>query len=124
MTQIPSEPVQPQAAAPSALVDVQDAQLPEAVDTGARAQAGQFDILMDTVVEVSAYLGNARMSARDLLQLGPGAVVKLERQAGEPIDLVLNGARFARGTLVVVGDRLGIRIREIFAAPGRQDPAS
>jgi flagellar motor switch protein FliN len=124
MTQLPSEAVEPQAAAPAPQVDVQDAQLPEAVDTGARVPPGQFDILMDTVVEVTAYLGEARMSARDLLQLGPGAVVKLEKQAGEPIDLVLNGARFAQGTLVVVGDRLGIRIREIFATPGGQNPVA
>jgi flagellar motor switch protein FliN len=124
MTQIPNETVEPQCTDGVSLVDVREAQLPEAVDSGSRVPSGQFDILMDTVVEVTAYLGDARMPARDLLQLGPGAVVKLEKQAGEPIDLILNGARFAQGTLVVVGDRLGIRIREIFSTPGSQGPAS
>jgi flagellar motor switch protein FliN/FliY len=118
MTQLPPEPVEPETATPPAAVEVQEARLPEAVDTGARVPQGQFDILMDTTVEITAILGDARMPARDLLQLGPGAVVKLEKQAGEPVDLILNGVRFARGTLVVVGDRLGIRIREILATPG------
>jgi flagellar motor switch protein FliN/FliY len=57
------------------------------------------------------------MAARDLLQLGPGAVVTLDRQVGEPVDLILNGVRFATGHLVVVGDQLGIRIKDILASP-------
>ena len=118
MTQLPNESAEPQAAPAAASVEVQDAQLPEAVDNGARVPGGQFDILLDTTVEITAHLGDARLAARDLLQLGPGGVVKLDRQAGEPIDLILNGVCFARGSLVVVGDRLGVRIREILAAPG------
>jgi flagellar motor switch protein FliN len=64
---------------------------------------------------VTASLGEARLVAREFLRLGPGAVVALSRQAGEPVDLVVNGVRFATGDLVVVGEQLGIRIREILS---------
>jgi flagellar motor switch protein FliN len=96
-------------------VEVQSAELPEAADSGARVPGGQLDIILDTAVEVSANLGDARMPARQLLELGPGAVITLDREAGQPIDLILNGVRFATGNLVVVGDRLGVRIKEILA---------
>jgi flagellar motor switch protein FliN len=99
-------------------VEVQSAELPEATDTGARVPGGQLDIILDTAVEVSVNLGEARMPARQLLELGPGAVITLDREAGQPIDLVLNGVRFATGNLVVVGDRLGVRIKEILASAG------
>jgi flagellar motor switch protein FliN/FliY len=95
--------------------EVQTAELPEAADSGARVPGGQLDIILDTAVEVSANLGDARMPARELLELGPGAVITLDREAGQPIDLILNGVRFATGNLVVVGDRLGVRIKEILA---------
>ena len=52
---------------------------------------------------------------RELLEMGPGSVLKLDRQVGEPIDLFLRGVRFATGHLVVVGDHLGVRIKEILA---------
>jgi len=114
MTQAPSihTDLEPQGA-----VEVHDAKLPEAVDTGAKAPGGQMNILLDTTIEVTANLGDAKMPARDLLQLGPGAVVILDRQAGEPVDLIVNSVRFATGHLVVVGDQLGIRINEVLACP-------
>jgi flagellar motor switch protein FliN/FliY len=110
----PPQAAQPQ---PDHAVEVHEARLPEAVDTGARAPGGKMDILLDTAIDVTARLGEARMPARELLQLGPGAVVTLDRQAGEPVDLILNGVRFATGHLVLVGDQLGIRIKEILACP-------
>jgi flagellar motor switch protein FliN len=102
-------------------VEIQTAELPEAVDSGARVPNGQLDMVLDTAVEVTAELGDARLPARDLLELGPGAVVTLDREAGQPIDLILNGIRFATGTLVVVGDKLGVRIQEIVAPAGHMD---
>jgi flagellar motor switch protein FliN/FliY len=124
MTQAPVADTEPQAAAAQPTVEVHDAQLPEAFDTGAKAPGGQMDILLETTIEISAWLGDARMPARDLLQLGPGAVVTLDRQAGEPVDLILNGIRFATGHVVVVGDQLGIRIKEVFACPSGGAAAS
>ena len=99
----------------TAAVAVADAQLPEAVDSGDRSGGGQIDILMDATMSIAARLGEAEISVRELLQVGPGAVLKLDRQVGEPIDLFLRGIKFATGHLVVVGEQLGVRIKEILA---------
>jgi flagellar motor switch protein FliN/FliY len=123
MTQAAVSATEPQAASAEPVVDVRTVNLPNATDTGARVQAGQLDILLDTTVEITVRLGDARMPARQLLELGPGAVVRLEKMAGEPVELILNGVCFAKGHLVVVGDQLGIRIRDILSAPGNTPPA-
>lgn len=102
----------PQDAQPQA-VEVNEAELPEAVDTGDRADGGQIDILLDTMLGVSARMGQAEVKIRDLLAMGPGSVLELDKKVGEPIDLYLRGIRFASGSLVVVGDQLGVKIREI-----------
>ncbi len=96
-------------------VEVSDAQLGEVTDTGARAGAAQIDILLDTTVEIAATLGSTHMPVREVLELGAGAVIALDRAVGEPVDLHLNGIPFAAGTLIVAGDRLGIRIEQILA---------
>lgn len=114
MTQAPSQHLDIDAPETSAL-ETQELNLPEAVDTGARKPGGKFDILMETNVDIIAHLGETRMAARDVLELGPGAVVTLDRCAGEPVDLILNGVRFATGHLVVVGNQLGIRVKDILA---------
>jgi flagellar motor switch protein FliN/FliY len=122
MTQTSTVEPESQAAGAAPAVEVHTVDLPNATDTGARVHAGQLDILLDTTVEITARLGDARMPARQLLELGPGAVVRLEKMAGEPVELILNGACFAKGNLVLVGDQLGIRIREILSAPAAAGP--
>lgn len=126
MTQAPTAEMEPMVESmdapetptpPKAAVEVKPVELPEAFDTGARVPGGQLDILMETEVEITANLGDAQLPAREVLQLGPGAVVTLNKQTGEPVDLIMNGVRFATGNLVVVGDQLGIRIREVLAPP-------
>jgi flagellar motor switch protein FliN/FliY len=94
-------------------VDVQDAQLPEVSESGPRTPGGQVDILLDTFMPVEVRLGETELRVRELLQLGPGSVIALEKMAGEPLDLYLKGVRFATGQLVVSGDNLGVRINEI-----------
>jgi flagellar motor switch protein FliN/FliY len=97
----------------SAGVEVRDAELPEVDGTAAGAGTGQIDILLDTTVPVLACLGQVDLPVRDLLQMGPGSVIRLDKEVGEPVDLFLRGVRFATGTLVVVGDRLGVRVKEV-----------
>jgi flagellar motor switch protein FliN/FliY len=94
-------------------VDVAEAQLPEAQNHPTHAGSGQIDILLDTRMAVTAVLGEAEIEVRELLQLGEGSVLKLDRRAGEPVDLYLRGIRFARGSLVVAGEQLAVRISEI-----------
>ncbi len=100
-------------------VDVQEAQLPDVPDAGIRGGAGQIDILLDAAVPVEVSLGRTEMQIRDVLQLGSGSVVKLDKQAGEPVDLYLRGVRFATGSLVVVGEQLGVRIDQIINGGAR-----
>jgi flagellar motor switch protein FliN/FliY len=80
---------------------------------------GGLDMLHDVEMEVSAELGRTRMSVRELLSLTPGAIVELDRAAGSPADLLVNGRLIARGEVVVVDENFGIRITEI-VAPGAE----
>lgn len=95
-------------------VDVMPAQFPPAADRPAKgAPAGQIDILLDTSMSVTACMGQVEVLVRDLLQLSPGSVLTLDRQVGQPVDLYLRGIKFATADLVVVGQQLGVRIKEI-----------
>ncbi len=76
-----------------------------------------LDLLRDVEMEVTAELGRTRMTVRELLSLAPGNVVELDRMAGSPADLLVNGTLIARGEVVVVDEDFGIRITEI-VAPG------
>jgi len=80
---------------------------------------GGLDMLHDVEMEVSAELGRTRMSVRELLSLSPGAIVELDRAAGSPSDLLVNGRLIARGEVVVVDENFGIRITEI-VSPGSE----
>ncbi|GGQ42297.1 flagellar motor switch protein FliN [Couchioplanes azureus] len=81
----------------------------------AAVMRGGLDMLHDVEMEVSAELGRTRMSVRELLSLVPGAIVELDRAAGSPADLLVNGRLIARGEVVVVDENFGIRITEILA---------
>ena len=83
-----------------------------------RGQAGSpttrpLDLLHDVEMGVTAELGRTRMTVRDLLSLTPGAVVELDRAAGSPVDVLVNGTLIARGEVVVIDEEFGIRISEI-----------
>ena len=78
-----------------------------------------LDMVMDIPVRISMEVGSAEISVRDLLDLRQGAVVELERQAGEPLDVLVNGSLVARGEVVVVNDQLGIRLTELVSPADR-----
>lgn len=86
----------------------------------AAAVPAGLDLLHDVEMEISAELGRTRMNVRDLLSLAPGAVVELDRAAGSPADLLVNGRLIARGEVVVVDENFGLRITEIIAAGGER----
>ncbi|GIH97575.1 flagellar motor switch protein FliN [Planobispora siamensis] len=80
---------------------------------GSVAGRGGLDMLHDVEMSVTAELGRTRMTVRELLSLAPGAVVELDRAAGSPVDLLVNGRLIARGEVVVIDENFGIRITEI-----------
>ena len=76
-------------------------------------ERGGMHILSDVSMTVTAELGRARMTVRELLELAPGAIVELDRTAGMPIDVLVNGTVVARGEVVVVDEEFGVRVTEI-----------
>lgn len=80
-----------------------------------------LDVLLDVPVKLTVELGACQMAMRDVLQLGSGSVVQLDKVADSPVDLFVNQRRIARGEVVVVEDRFGIKITEIL---GPQSPAA
>lgn len=77
-----------------------------------------LSLLRDVEVELTLEIGRRRMRIADVVKLGPGRTVELEKQAGEPLELLVNGRIIGRGEAVVIGDRYGIRITEIVAPEG------
>ena len=86
----------------------------------ALADAGEGNITLDAVsdipVNISVVLGKTSMQVNQLLKLGRGAVIELERKVGEPIDIYVNNRLVARGEVVVVEDRIGVTMTEIIKA--------
>jgi flagellar motor switch protein FliN len=79
----------------------------------------KMDLLLDVPLEVAVELGRTRMSIQSLLALGPGSVVELDKVAGEPLDILVNGRLIARGEAVVVNDKFGIRLTDIVSRSER-----
>lgn len=92
---------------------VQPAPGPGAATAGGAAASWGLDMLRDVEMEVTCELGRTRMTVRHLLALAPGDVVELDRLAGSPADLLVNGTLLARGEVVVVDEAFGLRITEI-----------
>lgn len=100
--------------APSKALSVADG------DTGARGDeevrslsATDLDAVFDIPVNVSAVLGKAHLEVSQLMKLGPGAIIELDRKVGEAIDIFVNNRLVARGEVVVIDERLGVTMTEI-----------
>ncbi len=78
--------------------------------------AADLEAVFDVPVKVSAVLGRARMEVGELLRLGPGAVLELDRKVGEAIDIYVNDRLVARGEVVLVEEKLGVTMTEIIKA--------
>lgn len=87
------------------------AELPRAPQTG----AGQLnlDLIMDVRLVLTLEVGRTRVSVRNLLALTQGSVVELDKLAGEPLDVLVNGTLVAHGEVVVVNDKFGIRLLDV-----------
>jgi flagellar motor switch protein FliN/FliY len=79
----------------------------------------RLDLLLDVPLDLTVELGRARVSIQDLLSLGPGSVIELDKIAGEPLDILVNDRLIARGEAVVVNDKFGIRITDIVSPTER-----
>jgi flagellar motor switch protein FliN len=78
------------------------------------------DVVLDIGVQLSLEVGRARMKIRELLALGPGSVIELERPAGDPLDVYVNGRLVAHGEVVMVNERYGVRFTDPVGADSRR----
>ena len=78
-----------------------------------------LDVILDVPVTLSLEVGRTRLPIRSLLQLNQGSVVELERAAGEPLDVFVNGTLVAHGEVVVVNEKFGIRLTDIISPSER-----
>ena len=101
------------AAAP--VTDPQATAMTEEADNVTRG-AADLEAVFDVPVQVSAVLGRARMDVGELLKLGPGTVLELDRKVGEAIDIYVNNRLVARGEVVLVEDKLGVTMTEVIKA--------
>src|SRR5213080_2649441 len=85
-------------------------------DENASRVAADLEAVFDVPVQVSAVLGSAKMDVGDLLKLGPGTVLELDRKVGEAIDIYVNNRLVARGEVVLVEDKLGVTMTEVIKA--------
>ncbi len=107
-----AEAIEPDAASAASVIATL-AELPELESVASGAALGSLNHVLDVSVRVTAELGRVTMSIGEILKLGPGSVVGLDRGVTEPVDLLVQGVLYARGDVVVVDERFAIRIREI-----------
>ncbi len=79
----------------------------------------KIDAILDVPITISMEIGRARINIRNLLQLNQGSVVELDRLAGEPMDVLVNGTLIAQGEVVVVNEKFGIRLTDIVSPADR-----
>ncbi len=115
-------------------MEEQDAQTQDGAGTGEAVQDHEFqnlndesgktleqdiDFLLDIPVEITVELGTSRMLIKELLQLGQGSVIELEKLAGEPMEIRANSRLIARGEVVVVNEKFGVRLTDIISPSER-----
>ena len=96
--------------------------------SGAASGGAELERLHDVPVELAVEIGRTHMTIRETLALGPGSIVTLNRLAGEPVDLLVNGKPIARGEVVVLDEEFGLRVTEVlvgeaFVASAAPEPA-
>lgn len=93
-------------------------QAQEPLGTPKNSHSNNIDLLMDVSMRVTVELGRTRMQLAQILELQHGSVVELDRLAGDPVDVFVNDCMVARGEVVVVDDKFGVRITEMVSAKG------
>lgn len=106
----------------AAALDVSQHQMDPLTDDRSDYTPGEdvkLDAILDIPVHISMEIGRTQISIRNLLKLNQGSVVELDRLAGEPMDVLVNGALIARGEVVVVNEKFGLRLTDIITPAER-----
>ncbi len=106
--------------------DIRNVELDELNDGGSAAapladngNGPELDVILDIPVRISMEVGSTQIPIRNLLQLNQGSVVELDRLAGEPLDVMVNGTLIAHGEVVMVNDKFGIRLTDVVSQSER-----
>jgi flagellar motor switch protein FliN len=91
----------------------------EEEEGGANIGDSSMDVILDIPVSISMEIGASKISIRNLLKLNQGSVIELDRLAGEPLDVLVNGTLIAHGEVVVVNEKYGIRLTDVISAAER-----
>jgi flagellar motor switch protein FliN/FliY len=94
-------------------------QLQEDAEKKVTIEDASLDVILDIPVTISMEVGKTKISIRNLLKLNQGSVVELDRLAGEPLDVLVNGTLIAHGEVVVVNEKYGIRLTDVISAAER-----
>ncbi|MFW6273576.1 MAG: flagellar motor switch phosphatase FliY [Halanaerobium sp.] len=102
-------------------VDVKSAQFPEFENNETQPLPNNMQLIKDVPLEVTVRLGKSVMKIRDILDLGDGSIIELDKLAGEPVDLLVNGKLVAKGEVVVIDENFGFRVKDIISPAERLD---
>ena len=91
--------------------------MPDEIASNSAEQS--FDLLLDVPLKVSVELGGTKLRIQELLDLGQGSILELDRIAGEPVDILVNGRAIALGEVVVVNERYAVRVVSVHSAAER-----
>ena len=111
-----AQPMDPSAGAP---LEINPAEFAPLSSNGIEGDTAGIDLFLDVALQVSVELGRTRMSIGDVLALRPSTVVELDKLAGEPADILVNGTCVARGEVVVVDEKFGVRVLEVVSRAHR-----
>ena len=116
-TQAPSQPRAPQPGyvppPPPPPVDVRPAEFAPIVPSGGYQEPSNIGLIVDIPVRVTVELGRTRKTVGEVLSFAPGSVIELDKMAGEPVDVLVNGKLIAKGEVVVIDENFGVRVTEI-----------
>ena len=110
---------QPKPAAPRAPMEEFGNAPPPSAGLPAGLEGPNLDVILDIPVSISMEVGNTDITIRNLLQLNQGSVIELDRLAGEPLDVLVNGTLIAHGEVVVVNEKFGIRLTDVISPSER-----
>ncbi|MDC7125698.1 MAG: flagellar motor switch phosphatase FliY [Spirochaetales bacterium] len=101
--------------------NIQGVQFPNLNPQGAAAEQGNIGLLMDVSMEMTVELGRTRKLIKEILGMGEGTIIELDKLAGEPVDILVNHKLIAKGEVVVIDENFGVRVTEIVSPMDRVD---
>jgi flagellar motor switch protein FliN/FliY len=114
-----TEPIEPVDEIKAATFQAADSQAENRRSSENQVDDLNLDVILDVPVTLSMEIGRTQINIRNLLQLNQGSVVELDRFAGEPLDVLVNGTLIAHGEVVVINDKFGIRLTDVISLSER-----